>query len=43
MEVVIGDLSKQRLRDFWGNENHIQKIKESYEGMCTVCASARFE
>lgn len=43
MEVVVGDFSKQTLRDFWGKENHIQKIKESYEGMCTVCASARFE
>lgn len=43
MEVVIGDFTTQKLRDFWGSDEHIQKIKESYEGICTVCASAKFE
>lgn len=42
MEIVVGDLSTQRLRDFWGKEEHVQKVKQSYEGICTVCASAKF-
>lgn len=43
MEVVVGDFSKQTLRDFWGKDEHIHKVKESYEGICTVCASAKFD
>ena len=43
MDIVIGDFTKQNLRDFWGSDEHIQKIKESYEGICTVCASAKFD
>lgn len=42
MDIVVGDLSTQRLRDFWGKEEHVQKVKQSYESICTVCASAKF-
>lgn len=43
MEIKFGDFKTQSLRDFWGSEDHINKIKESYEGICTKCASAQFE
>ena len=33
---------EQELKEFWGKEKHIDKIIESYEGMCMNCASAKF-
>lgn len=43
MEVQFGDFKTQTLADFWGEEQHIQKIQESYDTMCRNCASAIFE
>ena len=42
-DFKFGNLQTQELRDFWGNEEHIQKIKQSYETICRSCASAVFE
>ncbi len=43
MEMIVGDLKSQNLRDFWGKPEHVQLIKKSYETICTNCASAKFE
>ena len=43
MEVQFGDFKIQELKDFWGNDEHIKKIEESYNTMCKSCASAIFE
>ena len=43
MEVQFGDFKTQKLSDFWGKDEHIQKIQESYDTMCRNCASALFE
>lgn len=43
MDVVVGDFKTQELRDFWGKEEHIRLIAESYETICRTCASAHFE
>lgn len=43
MEIKFGDFKTQELKDFWGKEDHINKIKNSYETICKECASARFE
>ena len=42
MEVVIGDFRNQELADFWGKEDHIEKIEQSYKTICRECASALF-
>ena len=42
MEIKFGDFKTQKLRDFWGDENHVQKIKQSYDTICTDCAAAKF-
>jgi MoaA/NifB/PqqE/SkfB family radical SAM enzyme len=42
-DFKFGNFKTQELRDFWGNEEHIQKIKTSYETICRNCASAVFE
>lgn len=42
MEIIIGDFKTQELKDFWGNENHIQQVQKSYETICRNCASAIF-
>ena len=42
MEVVVGNFQEQELKEFWGKEKHIDKIIESYKGMCMNCASAKF-
>jgi len=42
-DFKFGNFKEQELSDFWGNEQHIAKIKESYETICTNCASAIFE
>ena len=43
MEVQFGDFKTQELADFWGKDEHIQKIQESYETICRNCAAAIFE
>lgn len=43
MEVQFGDFKTQQLSDFWGTEEHIKKVEESYETICRSCASAIFE
>lgn len=43
MEIVVGDFKTQELREFWGNEEHIEKIQKSYDTICRNCASAKFE
>ena len=43
MEVQFGDFKTQQLSDFWGTEEHIKKVEESYETICRSCASALFE
>lgn len=43
MEVQFGDFKTQELKDFWGNDEHIKKIEESYNTICRSCASAIFE
>lgn len=43
MEIQFGDFKTQTLRDFWGSDEHIAKIEESYNTICKNCASAIFE
>lgn len=43
MEMKFGDFKTKKLRDFWGKQEHIDAIVDSYEGMCVNCASAQFE
>jgi hypothetical protein len=43
MEVQFGDFKTQQLSDFWGTDEHIKKVEESYETICRSCASAIFE
>lgn len=43
MEVQFGDFKTQKLADFWGKDEHIQKVQESYETICRNCAAAVFE
>jgi MoaA/NifB/PqqE/SkfB family radical SAM enzyme len=43
MEVQFGDFKTQKLDEFWGREEHINKIEESYNTICRNCASAIFE
>lgn len=43
MEVVVGDFKTQELKEFWGNDFHVEKIAQSYKTICTGCASAVFE
>jgi hypothetical protein len=43
MEVVVGNFKEQQLSDFWGKEDHIIKIQESYDSICRNCAAAIYE
>ena len=43
MEIQFGDFKTQELSDFWGSEDHQQKVQESYDTICRNCASAIFE
>ena len=43
MEIKFGDFKTSELKDFWGQEDHINKIKHSYETICRQCASAKYE
>jgi len=42
-EFKFGSFKTQELRDFWGKEEHINKINEAYNTICKNCASAIFE
>jgi MoaA/NifB/PqqE/SkfB family radical SAM enzyme len=42
-DFKFGNFQTQELKDFWGNEDHIKKIQQSYETICRNCASAVFE
>ena len=42
-DFKFGDFQTQKLSDFWGKEDHVNKILQSYETICTNCASAIFE
>jgi radical SAM protein with 4Fe4S-binding SPASM domain len=42
-DFKFGNFKTQQLRDFWGKEEHIEKVKQSYETICKNCASALFE
>lgn len=42
-DFKFGNFKTNELSDFWGKKDHIDKIKESYETICTNCASAIFE
>jgi len=41
-EFKFGNFKTQKLRDFWGTEEHINVVKKSYETICQGCASARY-
>ena len=43
MEMQVGDFKNNELKDFWGNDAHVEMIKKSYETICRGCASAIFE
>lgn len=42
-DFKFGNFKTQELRDFWGKQEHIDKIQESYDSICRNCASAIFE
>lgn len=42
MDVKFGDFKTQKLNDFWGNDHHISQIENSYNTICTKCASAEY-
>jgi hypothetical protein len=43
MEIQFGDFKTQELKDFWGNDEHIKKIEESYQTICGECVFSIFE
>ena len=43
MEIQFGDFKTQELKDFWGNDEHIKKIEESYQTICRECVFSIFE
>jgi MoaA/NifB/PqqE/SkfB family radical SAM enzyme len=42
-DFKFGNFKTQELADFWGKEEHIAKVEESYNTICRNCASAIFE
>lgn len=42
-DFKFGNFKTQELRDFWGKDEHIAKVQESYDTICRNCASAIFE
>lgn len=43
MEIQFGDFKTQELKDFWGSEYHINKLEESFDGICKNCLHAVYE
>jgi MoaA/NifB/PqqE/SkfB family radical SAM enzyme len=43
MEITFGDFNTQELKDFWGLEDHQEKIKQSYQTVCSKCSEAIYE
>lgn len=41
-DFKFGNFKTQQLSDFWGKQEHIDKIQESYDTICRNCASAIF-
>lgn len=42
-DFKFGNFKTNQLSDFWGKDEHIKKIEESYKTICKNCASAIFE
>lgn len=42
-DYTFGNFKTQELKDFWGKDEHINKIEQSYNTICRSCASAKFE
>ena len=42
-DFKFGSFKTQELADFWGKDEHIAKVEESYNTICRNCASAIFE
>lgn len=41
-EFKFGNFKTQKLKDFWGSDEHINTIKKSYETICQGCAQAAY-
>lgn len=42
-DFIFGNFKTQELSDFWGKQEHLDKIQQSYDTICRNCASAIFE
>lgn len=42
-DYKFGDFKTQNLKDFWGSQNHIDKIYEAYNAICRSCSQAYYE
>lgn len=42
MENTFGNFNTQELNDFWGSEEHQEKIKALYQTVCTKCSEAYY-
>lgn len=42
-ETVFGNLNEKSLKDIWWSPEHRAMVEHSYNTMCRVCASARWE
>lgn len=40
---IIGDLSKNTLREFWGSDHHVKTILSAFSTLCNQCSSAVFD
>jgi hypothetical protein len=43
LDIELAVKNPQELKDFWGKEEHQQKVQQSYDTICRGCASALFE
>lgn len=43
MEITFGDFNNQELKDFWGKDDHQEKIKQLYQTVCSKCSEAIYE
>jgi hypothetical protein len=42
-DFKFGNFKTQQLSDFWGKDEHIDKIEQSYKTICLNCASAVYQ
>lgn len=42
MEETFGNFNTQELQDFWGSEQHQEKIKSLYQTVCSRCSEAYY-